>query len=84
MLWAWARLTPISAKFIEQLWTEDDIAILPAFSLANMDQHATAIDILDLQLDQFLAPHAGRIEREQPDPMQRTGGALDEPLCFFL
>jgi hypothetical protein len=48
-----------------------------------MDQHAAAVDVVDLQMDQFLAPHAGRIQREQPDPMQRAAGALDEPFHLF-
>jgi hypothetical protein len=49
----------------------------------DVDQHAAAVDVGNLQLNQLFTPHAGRIEYEQPDPMQNTAGALDKPLHFF-
>jgi hypothetical protein len=47
------------------------------------DYHAVAVDISDLQPNQFLAPDAGGIEDEQPNPMQLTGGGLDKTFDFF-
>jgi hypothetical protein len=49
----------------------------------DVDQHAAAVDVGKLQLNQLFAPHPSRIEDEQPDPMQSTAGALDKPLYFF-
>ena len=74
---------PVITKFIEQPRAEHDFAILSAFTLPNMNQHAGAIDVADLQMNQFLAPHSGRIQREKPDPMQGTCSAFDKPLRLF-
>src|SRR5215471_2629643 len=41
---------PVLAQFFEQLRTEHDLAVFPTFSSANVNHHALAIDIADLQV----------------------------------
>jgi hypothetical protein len=48
-----------------------------------MDHHPAAVDVVDFQTNQFLAPQPGRIENQQPDAVQGTGSALDEPFHLF-
>ena len=44
------QATPVLAQFVEQLRAEHDIAVLAAFSSADMNHHALAVDIADLQV----------------------------------
>src|SRR5579863_8362920 len=54
--WFRVRRAPVIAQFLQQPRTEHDIAVLPPFTLANMDQHPAAVDVGDFQTNQFLAP----------------------------
>jgi hypothetical protein len=56
------RRTPVSAKFLEQPRAEHDVAILFAFTLLDVNQHACAVDVFDFELNQFFAPHAGGVQ----------------------
>ena len=39
----------MSAQFLEQDGAEHDVAVLPAFAALNVHDHASAIDVADLQ-----------------------------------
>src|SRR5215469_5227358 len=41
---------PVLAQFFEQLRAEQDVAVFAAFPSADMNHHALAIDIADLQV----------------------------------
>ena len=55
------RLHPavVRAERREQRGAERDVAITPALPLLNVNQHAPAVDVRDLQMPQFRIPHAG-------------------------
>ena len=42
--------SPIDAKFLEHLRAEHDIAVFAAFSSADMNHHAFAVDVAELQV----------------------------------
>ncbi len=44
----------------------------------DVDEHACTVDIADFQLHQFFPSHAGGVESEQPHPMHRAVGGVDE------
>ena len=52
--------------------------------MPNMDDHACAVNVLDLEMAQFGPAHAGRIQRHQHGAMEQIAGRIDEPDCFFL
>ena len=47
------------AQFFEQLGAEHDIAVFAALSSADMNHHALAVDIADLQVCDLSTPQAG-------------------------
>ena len=42
--------TPVLAQFFEQSGAEHDVAVLAALSSADMNHHALAVDVADLQV----------------------------------
>ncbi len=52
----------MSAQFLEQDGAEHDIAVLPAFAALNVHDHASAIDIADLEARELGAAHAGAVQ----------------------
>jgi len=49
----------------EQPEAEHDVAVLAAFSSADVNHHALAIDITDLQVCYLSTPQAGSVERHE-------------------
>jgi len=60
-----AQTSPVSAQFLEQDRAEHDVAVLMAFAVLNVHDHASAIDVADLQARELGAPHAGAVEGHQ-------------------
>src|ERR1700688_4955323 len=75
---------PVDAERIEQLGAEHDIAVLASLASADMNDHALAVDIADLQMRHFCAPCARGIERHQQDAMKRKLCSVDQTRYFFL
>src|ERR1700749_1525017 len=46
--WLTIEPAPISAQCFQQRWAQHDIAVLAPLAAANMDDHALAIDVVDL------------------------------------
>ena len=49
---------PVLTQRLKHLWAQRHVAVLAAFALPDVDQHAGAVDILDLEAAQFSPPHA--------------------------
>src|SRR5271157_4728824 len=69
---------PVVAQSFQQDGTEHDISVLTAFPAANVDDHASAVDIGNLQAGQLGAPCPGAIERHQYDAMKPSPRRVDE------
>src|SRR5258708_10322802 len=52
--------TPVLTQFFEQLGAEQDIAVFAALSSADMNHHALAVDIADLQVCYLSTPQTDR------------------------
>src|SRR3974377_130719 len=76
--------TPMLAQFFEQLGAELDIAVLAALSSADMNPHALAVDIADLQVCHLSTPQAGSVERHEQSAMEGSASGIDESCDFFL
>ena len=66
---------PVSAEFLEQDGAEHDVAVLPTFAVLNVHDHASAIDVADLQASELGAAHAGPVEGHQNGAIERVGAA---------
>src|ERR1700687_5975715 len=73
----------MSAQFLEQDGAEHNVAVLPAFAVLNVHDHASAVDIADLQARELGAAHAGAVEGHQNGAIEGSRRSLDE-LCYFF
>src|SRR3974390_1599379 len=76
--------TPMLAQFFEQLGAEHDIAVFAALSCADMNHHALAVDIADLQVGYLSTAQAGSVERHEQSGMEGSASGFDESCDFFL
>ena len=65
---------PVLTQGLEQLRTERHIAVTVPLAVPDMDQHAHAVDVLDLEMAQFGSAHAGRVQRHQHGAMKQIAG----------
>src|SRR5215469_9490715 len=73
----------MSAQFLEQDGAEHDVAVLATLAILNVHDHASAINIADLQARELGAAHAGAVDGHQNGAIEGSGRSLDE-LCYFL
>jgi hypothetical protein len=64
--------------------TSADVAVLFAFAALNVHDHASAIDVADLQAPELGAPHAGPVEGHQNGALEGSWHSIDELRDFFL
>src|SRR5205823_9212769 len=62
---------------------EHHVAVLPAFAALNVHDHASAIDVADLQERELGAAHAGAVEGHQNGAIEGSRRSLDK-LCYFF
>jgi hypothetical protein len=73
----------MSAQFLEQDGAQHDVAVLLAFAVLNVHDHALAIDIADLQARELGAAHTGAVEGHQNSAIEGSRRGIDE-LCYFF
>src|SRR5438132_13731698 len=76
--------TPVLAQLFKQLGAEHDVAVFAALSFADMNHHALAIDIAELQVCYLSTPQAGSVERHEQSAMQGSASGTAERFDFFL
>src|SRR5260370_39849385 len=74
---------PVDAQCLEQLGTEHDITVLASLASPDMNDHALAVDVADLQVRHFCATCARGIERHQQDAMEGKLCRVDQTRDFF-
>src|SRR5271166_4256485 len=77
------QAAPVLPQRFEQFRAEHDVPIFAALTALNVDHHALAIDVGNLQMCQLGAADAGRIERHQRDTIKRSARRVDQ-LRYFL
>lgn len=75
---------PVDAQSIEQLGAEHDIAVFTSLASPDMNDHAPAVDIADLQVRHFGATCARGIERHQQYAMKGELCPVDQTRHLFL
>jgi hypothetical protein len=73
----------VSAQFTEQDGAEHDVAVLATLAVLNVHDHASAIDVADLQARELGGAHAGAEEGHQNGAIEGSRRSLDE-LCYFF
>ena len=68
----------------QQIRAEHDIAIFASLASLNMDHHAPAVDIGDLEKGQSGSPHSSAVQRHQDGVMKRTRRSVDQTGNFVL
>src|SRR3974390_2225235 len=74
----------MSAQFLEQDGAEHHIAVLPTLAVLNVYDHASAVDVADLQARELGATHAGAVEGHKKGGREESRRSLDELGYFFL
>jgi hypothetical protein len=75
---------PVHAQSIEQLGAEHDITVLASLASSDMNDHALAVDIADLQVRHFCATCARGIEGHQQNAMKGKLCRVDQTRHFVL
>src|SRR5271166_2095864 len=75
---------PIAAQCLKELGAEHDIAVLATLASPDVNDHALAVDIADLQTSYFGTTCASGIECHQQDAMKGEFGRIDQPRDLFL
>jgi len=68
---------PILAQSIEQPGAEHDVAILASFSALDMDNHAPAVDVAELECRRLRPAGSGGVERHQHGALKGCSGGID-------
>ena len=74
----------MSAQFFEQDGAEHHVAVLVTLAVLNVHDHASAIDVADLQARELGAAHAGAVEGHQNGAIEGSRRSIDELGYFFL
>jgi len=75
---------PPATQFFEQLRRERHIPVSGALALADVDDHALAVDVFDLDARRFGPAYSGHIEQRQNHAVQAVGCGIDQPHDFIL
>ena len=79
-----AQTTIVLSQFGQQVRAEHNIAIFASLAALNMDHHALAVDIADLEVGQFGPAHSCAVQRHQDGVMKRAGRSFDQAGDFVL
>src|SRR5215470_11044276 len=74
----------MSAQFLEQDGAKHDVAVLLAFAALNVHDHASAINIADLQARELGAARTGAVQGHQNGAIEGRRCSIDELGDFFL
>src|ERR1700730_8771226 len=75
---------PVDTQSIEKLGAEHDITVLASLASPDMNDHALAVDIADLQVCHFCATCARSIEGHQQNAMKGKLCRVDQTRHFVL
>ena len=71
------------AELFEQNGAEHHVAVLAALAALDVNHHAPAIDVGDLEARQFRIPHAGGVKGHEDGAVERRARRIDE-LCYLF
>src|SRR6266849_3745283 len=71
-------------QFLEQLWAKHHVPIFAPLATLDVNDHALAVDVRNLQVGQLGASHSRGVERHQQRAMKGSASCIDESRHFFL
>jgi hypothetical protein len=74
----------VSTQSLQQRRAQRQVAILAALAVHDMDDHALAVDIGQLQTCHFGAPHPCAVENHQQRSLEKAAAGIDQACNFFL
>ena len=69
---------PVAAEDIQEPGREHDLAVLAALALADADDHAAAVDVLDAQADDLGDPQPGGVGGHEDGAVLEVGDDGEE------
>ena len=72
------------AKFFEQDGAQHHVAILATLAALDVENHALAVHITDLETSQLRVPNAGGVESHEHGAIKGSGSGVDELRYLFL
>ena len=79
-----AQAPPVRAEFVEQDGAEHYVAVLATLAALDVNHHASAIDVADLQASQLGVANAGGVEGHEDGAIEGCRRGIDELRYFFL
>ncbi len=68
----------------QQLRGEHHVTVFAGLAAADVNDHATRVDVTDLEPDQLFAAHPGSVKRHQNGALEQAVGGVDQPCDFSL
>src|SRR5229473_2360684 len=84
LAWLSPSRTPVLTQFLEQLWAKHHVPIFAPLATLDVNDHALAVDVRNLQVGQLGASHSRGVERHQQRAMKGSASCIDESRHFFL
>src|SRR5882672_10483710 len=69
-----AHPAPVLAQSLQQFRTEWHISITVPLAMPDMDEHARAVDVGNLEVAQFRPAHSSGVQRHQHGAMEQITG----------
>ena len=76
--------SPVDTQVLEQGRAQGQVAVLVSLAIDDMDDHALAVDVGDLEPGEFGAAHAGSVKHHQQGALKQTAAGVDQTCDFFL
>jgi len=79
----WFLPPPVLAQCFQQLRAQRHVAVLAALALADVNDHALAVDILHAQPHQFASSNPSGIEQHEDGARLEIAGGINQPSYFL-
>ena len=79
-----AQPPPVRAEFFEQDRAEHHVAVLATLAALDVENHALAVHVADLQASQLRVPNASRVESHEHGAIKGSRSGVDELRDLFL
>ena len=82
--WGWKQPdgvsmgSPVVTEHGEGTWWQGDVAVLCALAAMDMDDHAGAVDVADLEIESFLDPQAEGVDGPEEGLVVRGANGVDK------
>ncbi|SRR6266851_4090698 len=81
---SFTQLPPVRAEFFEQDRAEQHVAILATLAALDVENHALAVHVADLQASQLRVPNPSGVESHEHGAIKGSRSGVDELRYFFL